>query len=177
MPRAKNEALRAGGPSESSPVPPVEGLLPSGEVLPRELAPGETLAEGLAPEGVTAARIDAPDLENPPAAEPEQASARMTELGPRPAGTVLGSASDGEPVGEVQVQAPVSVQESMHRFIEPGYVPPEMRRNLDYQARAAAQCQQEEKNLAAARPGWGFERPRIIGASPNMAKQQINVNF
>jgi hypothetical protein len=174
------------------------GQPPATEVQPRELAPGETLAPGPAPEGVEERSIpapvppgdeqapaQAPDEVGTPAVAPEAGNAvpvsemsggvRMTELGPRPAGNVLGGASDGKPVGEVQAPAPLSADAAVHRPIEPGYVHPEMRGNADYRA---AQQEQEAKNLAAGRSGWGLDRNvKIIGASPNMAKHSVNTVF
>lgn len=86
--------------------------------------------------------------------------------------------SGGEPVLKMAAPAPLTAEQMMHKVIEPGWVPPEMRSNLDYQAKQRAQREEEERNLAKARSAFGRDRTiRIIGASPNMAAGNVNTVF
>lgn len=107
----------------------------------------------------------------PEAPAPE---APVPEASGRPKPGILGFGGDNTPVGEVVAPAPMSVELTMHKVIEPGWVPPEMRANADYQAK---QNEAAERDLAKDRPKdnpWdgGPRGVRIIGASPNMAKDQ-----
>ena len=102
----------------------------------------------------------------------------MTELGPRPIARVLGMASDGKPVLEQAPPRPISPSDAMHRVIEPGYVPPEMRMNPEYLA-AKKIRDDAARDLTKNRPIMpGFSGgTRIIGMSPNMAKNQAEYIF
>ena len=102
----------------------------------------------------------------------------MTELGPRPIARVLGMASDGKPVLEQTPPKPISASDAMHRVIEPGYVPPEMRMNPEYLA-AKKIRDDAARDLTKNRPIMpGFSGgTRIIGMSPNMAKNQAEYIF
>lgn len=134
-----------------------------------------------APEALANPIPSGPDELPQEAPKPEEApdrAPRRTELGPRPHPSVFGGSGNGQPVMPEGDPRPLSVENAMHKAIEPGWVPPEMRGNLDYQQKAQAQREQDTKDLAAARPFRPINNQvQTIGASPNMPAPKTHVTF